>query len=129
MVIIATGQRQTVRYFQAVQAGKKRANDSQMKLFRIAGFAMLTLTTKKVDGEFMPVGQEDFAAVIQKGDEFIAIIVDEDGFTKAQTKALETREEAAGVYKKLRESGMDGYPGREIRIWTESYPAIQTDLQ
>ena len=41
-----------------------------MKIFEIAGFAMLTLTTKKIDGNFHPVGEEDFTAVIpilQKG--------------------------------------------------------------
>ena len=46
-----------MQYFQAVQAGKKRANESQMKLFDIAGFAMLTLTTKKIDGKFFPVAR------------------------------------------------------------------------
>ena len=39
-----------MQYFQAVQEGKKRANEAQMKLFDVAGFAMLTLTTKKKDG-------------------------------------------------------------------------------
>ena len=39
-----------MQYFQAVQEGKIRANKAQMKLFEIAGFAMLTLTTKKKDG-------------------------------------------------------------------------------
>ena len=55
-----------MQYFQAVQAGKKRANESQMKLFDIAGFAMLTLTTKKIDGKFFPVGEENYAAAIKK---------------------------------------------------------------
>ena len=45
-----------MQYFQAVQAGKKRANESQMKLFDIAGFAMLTLTTKKIDGKIFTNG-------------------------------------------------------------------------
>ena len=42
-----------MQYFQAVQEGKKRANEAQMKLFDVAGFAMLTLTTKKKDGKFI----------------------------------------------------------------------------
>ena len=49
-----------MQYFQAVQQGKIRAGKSQMKLFNIAGFGMLTLTTKKIDGKFLPVGEEDF---------------------------------------------------------------------
>ncbi len=38
-----------MQYFQAVQQGKIIANKSQMKIFEIAGFGMLTLTTKKID--------------------------------------------------------------------------------
>ena len=52
-----------MQYFQAVQEGKIRANKAQMKLFEIAGFAMLTLTTKKKDGKFYPVGEEIYYAV------------------------------------------------------------------
>lgn len=113
-----------MQYFQAVQVGKRRAGESQMRLFGIAGFAMLTLTTKKVGGKFMPVGEEEFAAVIHGRDGFVALIVDGDGFTKAQTKPLEEGE-ALGVYRKLRESGMDEYPGEGVEIWTERYPAVQ----
>ncbi len=116
-----------MQYFQAVQEGKRRANESQMRLFKIAGFAMLTLTTKKVDGRFVPVGREEFAAMIQNRDGFITIIVDGDGFTKAQTKPI-GREEALDVFKRLRESGVEEFAGDEIEIWTERYPAIQGGL-
>ena len=57
-----------MQYFQAVQEGKLRANKSQMKMFEIAGFSMLTLTTKKIDGKFFPVGEEEFTAVINSDD-------------------------------------------------------------
>ncbi len=36
-----------MQYFQAVKIGKERASKAQMILFDLAGFAMLTLTTKK----------------------------------------------------------------------------------
>ena len=75
-----------MQYFQAVQQGRQRAAKSQMKLFDIAGFAMLTLTTKKVNDGFVPVGEEDFAAVIQTRDGYVAILADGDGKTKAQQK-------------------------------------------
>jgi len=116
-----------VQYFQAVQVGKRRAGESQMRLFRAAGFAMLTLTTKKVDGRFMPVGEEELAAIIRSRDGFVTLIVDGDGFTKAQTKPLEEGE-ALDVYRKLLESGMDGYPGEGVEIWTESYPAVHRTI-
>lgn len=115
-----------MQYFQAVQKGKQRAAKSQIKMFDLAGFAMLTLTTKKVDGIFHPVGEEELAAVINSQDGYVAIIVDNDGYTKVQSKALE-KDKALSIYKKLRESGMDEYPGKEIQIWSESRPTIQNE--
>ena len=115
-----------MQYFQAVQQGKIRAGKSQMKLFEIAGFGMLTLTTKKIDGKFFPVGEEDFTAVIQSEDGCVAVIVDKDGYTKAQSKALE-KKEALEIFRKLRESGIPEYPEPGIKIWTEDRPTIQND--
>ena len=98
-----------MQYFQAVQQGKQRAGKSQMKMFEVAGFGMLTLTTKKIDGKFHPVGDEEFTAVINSEDGHVAVIVDKDGFTKAQSKAVE-KEEALSIYKKLRDTGIPEYP-------------------
>ena len=99
-----------------------------MKLFEIAGFGMLTLTTKKIDGKFFPVGEEDFTAVIQSEDGFVSVIVDKDGFTKAQSKGVE-RKEALEIFKKLRESGILEYSKQSIKIWTEDRPTIQHELE
>lgn len=115
-----------MQYFQAVQQGKQRANKSQMKLFDIAGFGMLTLTTKKVDGKFFPVGEEDNAAVIHTSDGYVVILTDNDGFTKAQTKPIE-KDEASKIYKKLVET-VPEFSGKEITIWTERYPTVQNEL-
>ena len=116
-----------MQYFQAVQQGKIRASKSQMKLFEIAGFGMLTLTTKKIDGKFFPVGEEDFTAVIKSEDGCVAVIVDSDGYTKAQSKAVE-KNEAIEIYRKLRDSGIQEYPKPGIKIWTEDRPTIQNEL-
>ncbi|MCV0393409.1 MAG: hypothetical protein K5790_09015 [Nitrosopumilus sp.] len=115
-----------MQYFQAVQKGKQIASKSQMKMFDIAGFSMLTLTTKKIDGKFEPVGEEEFTAVINSPDGYVAIIVDKDGFTKAQSKALE-KEKSLEIFRKLRESGIPEYPGKDIQIWSESRPTIQNE--
>ena len=116
-----------MQYFQAVQQGKQRASKSQMKMFEAAGFGMLTLTTKKVDGKFQPVGEEEFTAVIDSPDGHVAIIVDKDGFTKAQSKAVE-KEEALSIFKKLLESGIPEYSGKDIQIWSETRPTIQNKV-
>ena len=116
-----------MQYFQAVQQGKQRASKSQMKMFDAAGFGMLTLTTKKIDGVFQPVGEEEFTAIINSPDGDIVIIVDKDGFTKAQSKALE-KEKAISIFKKLRESGILEYSEKEIQIWSETRPTIQNQM-
>ena len=115
-----------MQYFQAVQQGKQRSSKSQMKMFEVAGFGMLTLTTKKVNGDFQPVGEEELTAVINSPDGYVAIIVDKDGFTKAQSKAVK-KEEALSIFKKLRELGIIEYSGKEIQIWSETRPTIQNE--
>jgi len=117
-----------MQYFQAVQEGKIRANKAQMKLFEIAGFAMLTLTTKKKEGKFYPVGEEIYSAVIKKPEGYVVLLVDEDGYTKTQSKDLE-KDEAAKIFKKVAESGIEEFAGNEIKIWTEAFPTIQDELK
>jgi len=117
-----------MQYFQAVQIGKQRANKAQMILFDVSGFAMLTLTTKKIDGEFFPVGEESFVTVIKTSDGFVIILVDGDGFTKAQTKALE-KEEAKKIFDKILASGIAEFSRKEIKIWADTFPTVQDELK
>ena len=123
---IVSKQNKIMQYFQAVQIGKERANKAQMTLFDLAGFAMLTLTTKKKDGKFLPVGEETHVAVIHTADGYVTILVDEDGYTKAQSKALE-KNEAMEIFKKARDSGISEYEENQIEIWTESYFTVQNE--
>jgi len=123
---IVTKQNKIMQYFQAVQIGKERANKAQMTLFDLAGFAMLTLTTKKKDGKFLPVGEETHVAVIHTADGYVTILVDEEGYTKAQSKALE-KNEAMEIFKKARDSGISEYGKNEIEIWTEKYFTVQNE--
>ncbi|MEO9309188.1 MAG: hypothetical protein ABI337_02730 [Nitrososphaera sp.] len=116
-----------MQYFQAVKIGKERAAKSQMRLFKLGGFAMLTLTTKKKDGQFVPVGEEDLVAMIKTADGYVTILVDEEGYTKAQSKALQ-REAALDIFKKAIESGIKEYPGDKVEIWNDQYPTVQNEL-
>jgi hypothetical protein len=99
-----------------------------MVLFDISGFAMLTITTKKIDGKFFPVGEESFVTVIKTADGFIIILVDEDGFTKAQTKALE-KEEAQKILSKVLATGIGEFSRNEVKIWADTYPTMQDELK
>ncbi len=123
MVIIPLGRRARVQYFEAVREGRRRASSSQMKMFEAAGFGMITLTTKKSGGSFEPVGEEEFAAVVESADGHVAIITDADGHTKAQSRAG-TREEADAILAKLTAAGMERYGGGSIQIWTETRPVV-----
>jgi len=120
--------KEIMQYFQAVQEGKKRANEAQMKLFDIAGFAMLTLTTKKKDGKFIPIGAENYCAAIHRPEGYLVILVDAEGYTKAQTKDLE-KEEAGQIYSKVAESGIEEFSGNQITIWTETFDTIQSEFK
>jgi len=127
-VLIVHKSHKIMQYFQAVQIGKQRANKAQMALFEVAGFAMLTLTTKKIDGKFFPVGEESFVTTIKTNDGYVIILVDEDGFTKAQTKALE-KEEGKKIYNKVLDSNFTEFSGNEIKIWNDVYPTVQDELK
>lgn len=117
-----------MQYFQAVRIGKERSSKSQMLLFKIGGFAMLTLTTKKKDGQFLPIGEENLVAVIRTADGYVTILVDAEGYTKAQSKALE-KDAAMEIFKKAKESGIEEYAGEKVEIWTEQYPTVQNELK
>jgi hypothetical protein len=117
-----------VQYFQAVQIGKERSNKSQMLLFKLSGFAMLTLTTKKKDGQFVPVGEENLVAVIKTQDGYVTILVDSEGYTKAQSKPLD-KDAALEIFKKARESGIEEFIGNHVEIWTEQYPTVQNEIK
>ncbi len=99
-----------------------------MVLFDVSGFAMLTLTTKKIDGKFFPVGEESFVTTIKTNDGYVVILVDEDGFTKAQTKALE-KEEGKKIYSKVLDSNIAEFSGKQINIWNDTYPTVQDELK
>lgn len=116
-----------MQYFQAVKIGKERASKAQMILFNLGGFAMLTLTIKKKDGQFIPVGEQNYTAIIHTVDGYVTILVDEEGYTKAQSKPLE-KEVAMDLFKKIREYGIEEYMGNTVEIWTEQYPTVQKEL-
>lgn len=99
-----------VQYHQAVRIGQDRARKSQMTLFEYAGFAMLTLTVKKSQGTFVPVGEKELVCIAQKPEGWVAIIVDEEGYAKAQSKAL-SEEQAKEILQKAVTAGIVEYTG------------------
>ena len=103
-----------MQYHQAVKIGQERARKSQMTLFSHAGFAMLTLTVKKSQGTFVPVGEQEFVSLVKKAEGWVAVIVDEEGFAKAQSKAL-SEDEAREIMKKTTSAGITEFTG-QVRL-------------
>ena len=99
-----------MQYHQAVRIGQERARKSQMILFSHAGFAMLTLTVKKSEGTFVPVGEKELISVIQKPEGWIVVIVDEEGYAKAQSKAM-TETESREIFRNATAAGIPEYEG------------------
>ena len=77
-------------------------------------------------GSSIRLGKREYTAVINSEDGHVAIIVDGDGFTKAQSKTVE-KEEALEIYKKLRDSGIQEYQKKEVQIWSQARPTIQNE--
>jgi hypothetical protein len=100
-----------VQYHQAIKIGQERARKSQMNLFSHAGFAMLTLTVKKSEGKFVPVGEPELVAIVQKSDGWITVIVDDEGYAKAQSKTL-SESEAKEIMKKAIVAGIPEFTGK-----------------
>ncbi|HYL66294.1 MAG TPA: hypothetical protein VEU72_03995 [Nitrosopumilaceae archaeon] len=100
-----------MQYHQAIKIGQERARKSQMNLFSHAGFAMLTLTVKKSEGKFVPVGEQELVAVVQKSDGWITVIVDDEGYAKAQSKTL-NEDEAKKIMKKAIVAGIPEFIGK-----------------
>jgi len=65
---------------------------------------------------------------IKIDDGYVTILVDEGGFTKAQTKPLE-KEEARKIFNKVLDSGITEFSGKEIKIWADTYPTVQDQLK
>lgn len=97
-----------MQYHQAVRIGQDRARKSQMILFEHAGYAMLTLTVKQSGGTFVPVGEKELVGVAQKPDGWVAVIVDEEGYAKAQSKVL-SQEQAREILRKAMDAGIPEY--------------------
>ena len=97
-----------MQYHKAAHLGKERAQKAQMKLFDYTGFAMLTYTIKQAASGFDPVGEEELAAKMTKGEEAMLFICDKDGYAKAQSKPL-PKAQGEEMYKKMLADGMPEY--------------------
>jgi len=104
-----------MQYHQAVRIGQERSRKSQMTLFSHAGFAMLTLTVKKSQGSFVPVGEQEFVAIVERpGEGWLVVIVDEEGYAKSQSKVLEEND-AREIVNKAISANIPEYTG-QIRL-------------
>ncbi len=100
-----------MQYHKAAIIGQERARKAQMKLFDYTGFAMLTYTIKQGKNGFEPVGEENLAARLVRGDEAMLFICDADGYAKAQSKPLPSQK-CDEIYRKMLADGMAEFSGQ-----------------
>jgi hypothetical protein len=100
-----------MQYHKAAIIGQERARKAQMKLFDYTGFAMLTYTIKQGKNGFEPVGEENLAARLVRGDEAMLFICDVDGYAKAQSKPLPAQK-CDEIYRKMLADGMTEFSGQ-----------------
>lgn len=99
-----------MQYHKAAHLGKQRAQKAQMKLFDYTGFAMLTYTIKQSQAGFEPVGEEELAGKMTRGDEAMLFICDREGYAKAQSKPLPIQQ-GEELFRKMMSDGMLEYTG------------------
>lgn len=102
-----------LQYHKAAHIGQERSRKAQIKLFDYTGFAMLTYTIKQGKAGFEPVGEEDLAGKIRKGNEAMIFICDKDGYAKAQSRPMPV-DQGEEIFKKMLADGMPEFAG-EIR--------------
>ena len=110
MLIVAVAEFFKVQYHKAAHIGQERARKAQMKLFDYAGFAMLTYAIKQGKTGFDPVGEEDLAGKMTKGEEAMLFICDKDGYAKAQSRPMPI-EKGEEIYRKMLGDGMPEFSG------------------
>jgi hypothetical protein len=81
-----------------------------MRLFDYTGFAMLTYTVKQGMTGFEPVGEEEMAGKMTRGNEVMLFICDNDGYAKAQSKPMQI-EQGEEAFKKMLADGMQEFTG------------------
>lgn len=111
MLILAKGRTgRVLQYHKAAHLGKERAQKAQMKLFDYTGFAMLTYTIKQSGAGFEPVGEEELAAKMTRGEEAMLFICDKDGYAKAQSRPMPLAQ-GEEAFKKMVADGMPKFSG------------------
>ena len=99
-----------MQYHKAAPIGQERSRKAQMKLFDYTGFAMLTYTIKQGKTGFDPVGEEDLAGKMTKGNEAMLFICDNDGYAKAQSRPMSI-DQGEEIFKKMLADGMKEFSG------------------
>lgn len=99
-----------MQYHKAAHIGQERSRKAQMKLFDYTGFAMLTYTIKQGKAGFDPVGEEDLAGRMTKGNEAMLFICDNEGYAKAQSRPMSI-DQGEEIFKKMLADGMKEFSG------------------
>jgi hypothetical protein len=104
-----------MQYYMAVRIGEERAAKSQMRLMKYVAPAMAAMIVKRRDGDFEPVGEEDYYAVVDTPREGFCILAlcDADGYAKAITNPIPKGQARAAVAQ-MRRDGIEELKAKPI---------------
>ncbi|HIQ29334.1 MAG TPA: hypothetical protein EYH45_02080, partial [Candidatus Caldiarchaeum subterraneum] len=103
-----------MQYYMAVRIGEERSAKSQLRLMKYVTPAMAAMFVKKRgEGDFEPVGEEDFYAVVDTPQEGMCIVAicDSEGYAKAITNPI-PKGQARAVIAQMKRDGIEEYKGK-----------------
>ncbi len=104
-----------MQYYMAVRIGEERAAKAQLRLMKYVTPAMAAMIVKKKNGDFDPVGEEDFYAIVDTPREGMCILAlcDAEGYAKAITNPIPKGQARAAVAQ-MKRDGIEEFKGKPI---------------
>ncbi len=104
-----------MQYYMAVRIGEARAAKAQERLMKYVVPAMSAMMVKDRGGDFEPVGEEDFYAIVDTPREGMCIVAlcDSEGYAKAISNPI-PKGQARAIAAQMRRDGIEEYKGKPI---------------
>jgi hypothetical protein len=103
-----------MKYYEAVKKGEKIAAESQARLASYVGPAYPAMFVKEVDGEWMPVGEENLYILIKaRSGGYVIALCDSDGYAKALSAEM-SKYEAEKHIARMRADGIMEFKGKPV---------------
>ncbi|MEM4573306.1 MAG: hypothetical protein QXF45_02035 [Candidatus Caldarchaeum sp.] len=100
-----------MQYFEAVRRGELVAQRAQHFLSTYTGYAVAAMMVKESKHGWVPVGEENLYAIVEKeGEMAVVVVCDSDGYVKAMSNPF-PRRVAQSIASKMEKDGLKKYTG------------------